>query len=218
MKRLIGMILLIVLCSAGLTAQDIVFGVKGGLNLGWFSGNNWDDYVESAEVYYGIDIKEQLHPALHAGLYLESMLSPNIGIVTELNFTQYGQDYEYSYAGIDVEGKYSINAIEVPVLLKIAARPVGGFYGLAGPTIVLLPGDLEFEESGGGVTVEGSQTPDNPIVLGLTAGVGYGFIMNQGVLSLEARYGRNLTDAFDADKDPFDVNSFKLLLGYGFVL
>ncbi|WP_319414779.1 hypothetical protein [Marispirochaeta aestuarii] len=48
--------------------------------------------------------------------------------------------------------------------------------------------------------------------------MGYGFIINQGVLSLEARYGRNLTDAFDADKDPFDVNGFKLLLGYGFVL
>ena len=218
MKRFIGLILLILLCSAGLTARELVLGVKGGVNLGWFSGNNWDDYVESAELYYGIDIEEQLHPALHAGLYLESMFSRNLGLVTELNFTQYGQDYEYSYAGEDFEGSYSINAIEIPLLLKIAAQPVGGFYGLAGPTIILLTGDLEFEESGGGVTVKGSDTPDNPIVLGLTAGVGYGFIINQGVLSLEARYGRNLTDAFDADKDPFDVNGFKLLLGYGFVL
>ena len=216
MKKFVVLVAVFLVLLPVLSAQTTYFGVKGGVNLGWFSGTNWDDYISGTEAFYGISIKEQAHIGLHAGIFMESMFTDNIGIVTELNYAQYGQDYEYSASGITFEGKYYINAIEIPVLLKIAAQPVGGFYGLVGPTIQLLQGDLQFEESGGGYSVSGSAAPDNSLVFGAMGGVGYGIEMQQGVLILEARYGFNLTDAFDAENDPFDINALKLLVGYGF--
>lgn len=218
MKKIILLFAVSLLLLPALSAQTTYFGVRGGVNLGWFSGNNWDDYISFVEDFYGIAIEEKAHTALHAGIYMESMVSDTIGIVGELNFSQYGQDYEYSFAGITYEGTYYINVVEIPLLLKIGSGSGGGFYGIVGPTVNLLFGDLEFEESGGGVSVSGSTTPDNTIVLGVTAGAGYAVEMSNGVLSFEARYGRNLTDAFDAENDPFDINGLKLLAGYGFRL
>jgi hypothetical protein len=47
----------------------------------------------------------------------------------------------------------------------------------------------------------------------VTAGAGYEVALDTGELSFEVRYSRNLTDAFD--DDPFDINSFQGLIGYG---
>ena len=38
------------------------------------------------------------------------------------------------------------------------------------------------------------------------------------ISSMESWYVRNLTDAFDAENDPFDINGLKVLSGYGFRL
>ena len=214
MKKILLVLIPVVLASS-LAAQSTVFGLKGGVSLGWFSGSNWDAYISAVEASYGISIQEKAHTALHAGLFLDSMLTQHLGLVAELNYTQFGQDYEYSYAGTTFDGSYSMSAIDVPLLMKIVVLPTGGFYVLAGPSVNFLLGDLEFEESGGGASVSGSQTPDNQIVWGAVGGIGYGFEMTHGVMNLEVRYGFNLTDAFDADKNPFDVNGLQLLVGYG---
>ncbi|NBC29759.1 MAG: hypothetical protein GVY29_07190 [Spirochaetes bacterium] len=40
--------------------------------------------------------------------------------------------------------------------------------------------------------------------------------LGDGELSFESRYGRNFTDAFDEDRNPFDTDTFQTLIGYGF--
>jgi hypothetical protein len=213
MKRISLFVLAIVVLPVLADAQSVTVGAKGGLNLSWFSGSNWDDYIEFVEWYYGIAIDEVPLGSFVGGVYLETMFAENAGLVIEASYTAYGQRYEYSAMGMTFEGQYRQQAVQVPFMLKLAAGRSGGVYAIAGPAVSFLVGELEFEESGGGVSVSDSVSPDNPTVFGIIAGAGYEVALDTGELSFEVRYSRNLTDAFD--DDPFDTNSFQGLIGYG---
>jgi hypothetical protein len=216
MKRISLFVLAIVVLPVLADAQSVTVGAKGGLNLSWFGGSNWDEYVDATEAFFGITIDERPRASFVGGAYVEAMFAENVGVVAEVSYAVYGQRYEYTYAGINVDGQFRQNAVQIPLFLKFAASRSGGLYALVGPTVSFLVGDYEFEESGGGVTVSDSTTADNTTVLGFLAGAGYEVPIGAGELSFELRYGRNLTDAFDADKDPFDINTFQTLVGYGF--
>ncbi|MFO7781636.1 MAG: porin family protein [Spirochaetia bacterium] len=214
MKRISLFVLAIVVLPVLADAQTITVGAKGGLNLSWFSGNNWDDYIEFVEWYYGITIDERPRASFVGGPYLEAMFAENVGVVFEASYAVYGQRYEYTAMGMDFDGQYWQRAVQLPLLLKLAAGRSGGIYAVVGPTVSFLIGDFEFEESGGGISVSDSVKPDNPAVLGFLAGAGYEVPLGDGELSFELRYGRNLTDAFE--EDAFDTNTFQGLIGYGF--
>ena len=214
MKGISLFVLAIVVLPVLADAQTITVGAKGGLNLSWFSGSNWEDYVDATEAFYGITIDERPRASFVGGPYLETMFAENVGVVLEASYAVYGQRYEYTAMGMDFDGQYWQRAVQLPLLLKLAAGRSGGIYAVVGPTVSFLIGDFEFEESGGGISVSDSVKPDNPAVLGVLAGVGYEVPLGDGELSFELRYGRNLTDAFD--EDPFDINTFQGLVGYGF--
>jgi hypothetical protein len=214
MKRISRLVLAIALLPVLADAQTITVGAKGGLNLSWFSGSNWEDYVDATEAFYGITIDERPRASFVGGPYLEAMFAENVGVVFEASYAVYGQRYEYTYLDIGVDGQYWQKAVQLPLLLKLAASRSGGIYAFVGPTVSFLLGDYEFEESGGGLTVTDSTTADNTTVFGFLAGAGYEVLIGPGELSFELRYGRNLTDAFD--EDPFDTNTFHGLIGYGF--
>lgn len=213
MKRISLVLLTLVVLPALAGAQTVTVGAKGGLNLSWFSGSNWDDYIEATEAFFGITIDELPLASFVGGAYLEAMFAENVGVVIEASYTAYGQRYEYTAMGIAFEGQYRQQAVQLPLMLKLAAAKSGGVYAVAGPVASFLVGELEFEESGGGVSVSDSVEPDNPVVLGVVAGAGYEVALGGGELFFEFRYSRNLTDAFD--DDPFDTNSFQGLIGYG---
>lgn len=214
MKRISFFVVAIVILPVLADAQTITVGAKGGLNLSWFSGSNWDEYVDATEAFFGVTIDERPRASFAGGAYLEAMFAENVGIVTEIGYAVYGQRYEYTYAGINFDGQFRQNAVQIPLFLKFAASRSGGLYALVGPTVSFLVGDYEFEESGGGITVSDGMTADNTTVLGFLAGAGYEARVGPGELSFELRYGRNFTDAFD--EEPFDINTFQTLVGYGF--
>lgn len=215
MKKVLFFFLVFVCVTPILMSQTVV-GAKAGVSLGWFSGSNWDDYISSTEAAYGISISEKPYPALFVGGFVENMFNDNFGIVAELSYTTYGQKYEYTYSNTKYEGEYLQKSLQVPLLLKVAAQNTGGPYAIAGPTLQLLIGDTEAKESGGGVSVEGATEPDNTLIIGGLAGVGYGLSLDSGILSFEARIATNLTDAYDVD--PFNINTFQIVVGYGFEL
>jgi opacity protein-like surface antigen len=216
MKHTSLIVLAIVLLPALACAQTVTIGAKGGLNLTWFSGSNWNDYVDATEAFYGITIDERPCASFVGGPYIEAMFAENVGVVAEVSYAVYGQRYEYTALGMDFDGEYWQRAVQLPLLLKLAAGRSGGIYAVVGPTVSFLVGDFEFEESGGGISVSESVKPDNTTVLGFLAGAGYEVPLGDGELIFELRYGRNLTDAFDEDKNPFDSNTFQTLIGYGF--
>lgn len=214
MKRTSLIVLAVVLLPALAGAQTLTIGAKGGLNLSWFSGNNWDDYIDFVEWYYGITIDERPRASFVGGPYLEAMFAENVGIVAEVSYAVYGQRYDYKALGMDFDGQYWQQAVQLPLLLKLAAGRSGGIYAVVGPTLSFLIGDFEFEESGGGISVSDSVKPDDTVVLGFLAGAGYEAPLGDGEISFELRYGRNLTDAFD--DEPLDTNTVQTLVGYGF--
>lgn len=148
-----------------------------------------------------------------AGAFLEAMLAENAGVVIEASYTAYSQRYAHEALGLHFDGQYRQQALQLPLMLKIAESRTGGVYAVVGPVASVLVGNMTVEESEGGITVSDTVAPDNPVVFGVIAGTGYEVDLGSGELSFEFRYSRNLTDAFD--DDPFDINSFQGLIGYG---
>jgi hypothetical protein len=197
-------------------AQTVTAGVRGGVSLGWFSGSNWQDYVEASETAFGIDISERPLVSFAGNAYVETMFLRNLGVSVELGYAQLGQSYEYDALGSTVDGTYRQDAFQIPVLVKLSTGRRSGVFLTAGPAFNFLVGDLELEERGLGSTYEVSSEPDNRTVVGLLIGAGGDIEAGPGKVQLELRYARNLTDAFEVN--PYDINSFRLVLGYGFFL
>lgn len=195
------------------SAQTVTAGFKGGISLGWFSGSSWEDYIEFSEQYSGISISETPYLSFAGGGYLEMMFLENVGIVTEFSYARLGQSYEYAYYGYTFEGSFTQDVLQLPVLLKLSTGRRTGVFLSFGPAFNFLLGDFEFEESGAGVSVSDSVEPDNTTVVAFLIGAGVDVEEGPGKLTVEARYGRNLTDAFDVD--PLDTNAFQAFVGYG---
>ncbi len=211
MKKIIILSLLLSL-PAGLFAYDSSVGLKTGVNLGWFSGSEWDDYIAYSESVTGISISEQPHVSFHIGAFGEIMFTDNLGAVVELNYSQYGQAWEYTYYGYSFDGKYYQDSIQIPLLFKAAQNKDRGVYLLLGPVINFLIGDMHFEESGAGYDYSSSVEPDNVVLWSVLGGLGYSWNLRFGRILFEARYSRNLTDAFD--NGSFDINGIQILGGF----
>lgn len=119
---------------------------------------------------------------------------------------------------ISVEGEFVQKVLEIPVLIKLTSNYGSGFYGVIGPSVVLLQRDFEIEERAEGSTYKTSIAPDNYIVYSIVAGLGYDIPLASGLINLEVKYAKNLTLAFDEDSRPFNVNGLKFTFRYGFKL
>lgn len=212
-KVLVLMCVLLSLTVGGAVAQTVV-GAKTGLNLNWYSGSNWDNFIASVEAIDGVPYDEAPAPTFHIGAFIESMFTDNIGIVLELNASSYGQAYSYPTIFGDVDGTFRQSIVEVPVLLKLTGQPLEGFYVLAGASAQYLYTDLELREELLGAEASTTFAPDNDLVFGALIGGGWDIQFgSRGIFKIEGRYTRNITDDFDPAL--FDVNRFNLLVGLG---
>lgn len=198
MKRIFLAVSMVTLFAAGAFAQGISGGVKAGLNLANFIG----DDVEGAD----------MRIAYHFGGYVNIGFSEALSLQPELLYNSVGAKSSYSEEGATVDETYKMNYISVPVSLVYS---FGNFNIQAGPQISFLASakhDMSAEFLGQSIEVsedikEGFKGMDLAVNLGLGASF--------GKLSAAARYGIGLSQLPDTDEDVKMKNGvIQLSLGY----
>ncbi len=118
--------MLLFLSGANLSAQ-IGIGLRGGLNFANWSLN------DAAKDEFVFDAKSA--NSLLFGALLEIRLSQNLAIQPEVNYIQKGTKIDETILGAVVKGRYTINYLEVPLLLKAGVGfGIGRFDVLLGPS------------------------------------------------------------------------------------
>lgn len=187
--------------AAPLFAEGMTFGVKAGLNMANITG----------------DLKDtSMKIGMAGGAFLTYNITEMFAVQPEVLFTMKGAK------GKDpdgAEGKWNINYIEIPVLLKVNLPTEGKIdpFLAVGPGIGILMSSKQSD--GESVDVKDYTKSTN---FGIIAGAGVGYQMEKATLSLEARYEIGLaTIAKNAEGDDTEVPSYKtsdisILVGYGF--
>ncbi|OXG04435.1 outer membrane protein with beta-barrel domain [Flavobacterium araucananum] len=196
-----------VMTFAFVNAQDVKYGVKGGLNLSNFFGDVGDF---------------KLRAGFNAGVFVEVKLSEKFAIQPEVLYSQQGAKFKISGSYFDGPNynffrttfKYNLGYVNVPVMFKY--YPVKKFAIEAGPQIGFLV-SADGKSKTDDVTTEISiKDFYNTIDFGLNLGAGYDLTEN---ISVGARYNFGLaniakTEAGDKSKVHNEVLSFSV--GYKF--
>lgn len=210
MKRLI---LICVICSLILpvaSAQSVSIGAKIGGGLMFFSGSDWKNALDRL----GCDNKIRL--GFTVGTFLNFKISEWFSIQPELMYSVLGGAYEYyePYFFGDIDGKVTVNTLELPILLMPRFRAGKGEIRIfAGPDLIIILGDIETEEKAIGIlTLSMHAEPDHIFVFGIKGGIGYAHPLGKGVLVIDFSYLKSLTEIFEDDNTA--INSLVLSAGY----
>lgn len=174
------LISLIFLLAFSLAANELVFGIKGGLNLGFFStneiGNGLDDYYES-DLGMPFTSKIEGGVAGHLGVFLIIPLSNKLSFQTELIYKVTESSVVSSssyYYGYDINYTEKYRYLEFPLLLNVDVIDYFSLYG--GGFLQYLIG-AECESSSNRGIYEYEREIDNyylnEFTYGLSAGIDY---------------------------------------------
>lgn len=197
MKKLLFTIALAV-SAITVQAQEIDFGVKGGVNFAKLQG----DAVEDTDGRTGF----------HVGLTGEYMFNSSFGLQAEAVYSQQGLQSEAN----GVESKLKLDYINIPILAKFYIAD-SGFSIEAGPQFGILVND-EFTQEGGLVDIEQDADAEE---LDLSAGGGFAYKFKEGTslegFMISARYMIGLNNVFE-DNDTFgdDITNSNLQLSIGY--
>ncbi len=196
MKIRVGIFYLALLTSGLLNAQDVAFGLKGGLNLA-----NLD--VKDPEGSYNS------RTGYHAGVFLRGKFS-KIAIQPELLLFTQGTDATNTTFG---EYKDSFTYLSVPLMLKY--YPVLGLNIQVGPQFgFLLDGERKYEGVLGQGSTDIKDYYDNSDV-SVSVGAGWDFKFG---LSLDARYNLGVKDINNAAAgEEAKSKVFLVSLGWNFL-
>jgi opacity protein-like surface antigen len=199
MKKIV--LAVIAVMAFGFTnAQDIKFGVKGGINISNFTGD--------------IDTSSKI--GFQVGGFAEFKLSEKFAIQPELLYSTQGAKYEESEVSYFYKQNTTLGYLNVPVMAKyyivdklsIEAGPQAGF---------LLSAKSKWEENDHGTLESGKDDIKDSLKtlsLGLNVGAGYDFTEN---LSAGLRYNYGLSNISDSKDDGKIHNNVVLLsIGYKF--
>ncbi|MET0945253.1 MAG: porin family protein [Flavobacterium sp.] len=207
MKKII-MTAAAVMAFAFSNAQEVKFGVKGGLNLSNFSGDT-----------EGIDFKSRV--GFNVGGFVEIKLSDQLAIQPELLYSTQGAKVDNF--GVELEGnfytadvQFNLSYINIPVMFKYYI--VEKFNIEAGPQIGFLTSAKTK------TTVQGFSGSDEQDVkdsfesidFGLNLGAGYDFTEH---FSANARYNlglANIAKTEPGDDSKLHNGVFSLSVGYKF--
>jgi hypothetical protein len=214
MKRtlLVGFMMVAVLGMA--FSQDVVLsaGPKAGLNLGWITGSDWDDILDSMDLDNGLAV------GVAVGGFVEIAFGTQFSLQPEILFFQQKGRATGEAGGEDVTVTFTANTLQIPVLLKGSfAVGQGTLFVVGGPTANFVMGDVKAEIEVGSSTTDEDAEPDNEFLFGAALGGGYEWSgIGPGTLSAELRYSR-IFSQYEDDADVYN-NVVSLLVGYGFDL
>ena len=175
------------------------FGLKGGLTMAKFSGDDADFF----------DIDPTIALKFAAGGFVNFDINEQFSIRPEVYYSSKGTKYEQD--GDEII--FTMNYIDVPVLAVYNATENFGFYG--GPQLSLYLDDGTVEVDGESIDLKdlfGDVFTES--AFGLVFGANYYF--NQ--FHIDVRYALGLSSVVDVDDEDVDVKhaDIQILLGYTF--
>ncbi|WP_298396880.1 porin family protein [Flavobacterium sp.] len=170
LKKIAAVVILALGTSMSVNAQDTKtststgasFGFKGGLNISNMYTKDVDD--ENALVGF------------NAGIFLELPISSSLSLQPELLYSTKGAEVTYDNAFASGTGKFRLNYIEAPLLLR--ANVTENFNIHFGPYFAyLVDAKISNETNGGTFNFEEEINNDdlNKFDYGLAAGLGFDF-------------------------------------------
>ena len=169
-----------------ISAQNVTFGAKAGLNFASMTGDDAD----------GLDGRT----SIHLGVTAEIEMSDSFSIQPELLYS--GQGYT---ADGDVTGK--VDYINLPVMAKFYVAD--GFSVEAGPQIGFLA------SAKADVDGESTDIKDLLKSTDFALNLGAGYKLDSG-LNFGLRYSMGLTDVPDGDSNGFNHSVLQLSVGFNF--
>ena len=206
---------LMMFVASGAFAQDekpYYFGIKAGLNMGKFSGDDTDDPSYAM--------------GMAGGLFMGYNMSEMFTLMPEVLFMQKGS--KETHPDDDIEMTWKFYYVDINVLAKVTVPTEGNIkpHFLAGPYVGI--------KASHGWSVDVEVTPEDEAEVdamldeylkgtdfGLLFGAGIDYVLDSGhMITLEGRYGLGLTSIIDDDPDEGSIdvknNSITFLLGYSF--
>lgn len=190
------------------SAQDVKFGLKGGLNVSNFSGDT-----------EGLDFKSRF--GFNAGGFVEIKFSEKFALQPEILYSTQGAKVDNFNLEVDDIGTVNADAsfnfayINVPVMFKYFAAEK--FSLEAGPQIgFLVSAEIKTKVDGYGSSKVDIKDNFESIDFGLNLGAGYDFTEN---LSVGARYNiglANIAKTEEGDDSKVHNGVFSLSVGYKF--
>ena len=193
-----GVVALLVLTPiASWSAHDVMLGVKAGVNVANFTG---DDVFHNSS-----------HTGAVAGVFARYGLSRSWSLQPEALFTMRGAEFAVD----DIRTEQHINYFEVPVLARFGWGHGASFRPslFAGPSVAFL---LKNEiVDGAEINLKG-QTGTRDVEAGAILGAGLEYALGAGDLMLDARYEMGLV-SWSEDLDVRN-STLSFMLGYGIPL
>jgi hypothetical protein len=174
--------------------SQIDLGVKAGLNLADFSGDDLGD--------------SKMRPSYLAGAYLGIGLGEKFAIQPEVLFVSSGSKFE---DGSD-KSTYKLNYISIPIMFKY--KIVEMFNVQAGPQIGILASAKNEIETGGNKTDVDIKDSLKSSDFGLAVGAGLDF----GKFNVSARYCFGLSDISDNGSSDSSVKNTGIQIALGYSL
>ncbi len=168
MKFHIGLVTALCLLAGTLSAQNLTFGVKGGLNVYSIANDN--------------DVKYDSKMGYHIGMLLHIHVAQHFAVQPELLYSTQGAKDNSILGDVTLKLGYA----NVPVMLQYMFD--NGFRIEAGPQIgFLAKADSELNGSD-------SDIKDDLKTIDFTVGVGIGYINPPTGFGIDARYNYGLSD------------------------
>jgi long-subunit fatty acid transport protein len=175
------------------SAQDMSFGAKAGLNLSNVTGD-----VEGNSMKVGFQI----------GVFAEFMISDKFAVQPELLYSAQGAKFKENFGGISYEYDTNLNYLNVPVMAKYFVAD--GFSLEAGPQIGFLMSATAKDDNDS----EDIKDSFNSTDFGFNLGAGYNVSDN---INLGLRYTVGLSNiAKDSGDDKIGNSNIAIAVAYKF--
>ena len=188
MKKIFLSLAMIAFVSAGAFAQGVSGGLKAGVNLANWSGDDVED--------------SEMKISFHGGGFLNIAFSDALSVQPELLFNSVGTKFTEG----DYSETYKLSYISIPVMLMYS---FGNFNIQAGPQFSILAGAKVKYEEGGDSLEEDIKDSLKGSDIGVNVGLGASF----GKVNATARYCLGLSNIVDDDDADIKNGVIQLSLG-----
>lgn len=198
MKRFLIAMALVVFMAGAASAEGVLFGIKGGLNMANLSGDDIED--------------NEMKMAFGGGAWMNYAFTEAFSLQPELMYMIKGCDIK------DMDDGYTLNYLDLNILFKYTIPTEGNFapYLFAGPYLgMLLSAEAPDPKSG---KIVDAKDDMKSMDMGAMLGAGFDYKLEAGgCILMDVRYAMGLTEIDDSDNEYDSKNTgIMVMVGYGF--